>query len=240
MVLARRPRRFVRARLPGRGKYGRRLRVGRFGAIARRRIAFNPTPMFVETYSGGVLPVRNVAPGQFTVRISDIPQIADYVALYNQYRINWVRVMLIPDYNTASADVNATQYNLGVAGTSGFGMARIAWAINDTPNLPDPVDEAQVLSDNGAKVKAIGTKWSVSFKPRPDKFTGTATGDAGVAVREKFNQWLSFASLSGNNPVHRGVSFCVTAPNATPAGQDPVFLNYNIYYKVSFSLRDPK
>lgn len=231
------PRRFVKARLPV--ARPRRFRRGLMGGRVRRRMAFNPTPTFVETYSNGSIPVNAVAPGQFSLRVSDIPQIADYIALYRQYRINWVKVTLIPDYNTASADINAVQYNTTLP-TNAFGLARIAWAINDTPNLPDPVSEADVLSDNGAKVKAIGTRWSCSFKPRPDKFTGTSTGDAGVAVREKYNQWLSFAELSGNNPLHRGVSYCITMPNFTPPGGDAVQLKFNVYFKVSFSLRDPK
>lgn len=225
----------------------RKARYSGFGAavsslVRRRRMTFNPTPTFVETL---LSPATNTSPspllvgaagrgGQFTVRISDIPQIADYVALYRQYRINWVKVMVIPDFNTASADKNAADYN-GANTLANSGMSRIAWVVNDTPAQADPANETDVLTDNGAKIRPFKTMWSASFRPRPDKFTSDAAGGAGVAVREKFNQWLSFAEQSGNNPIHRGISYWITQP-ANNGAQ----INYNVYYKVSFSLRDPK
>lgn len=207
------------------------------GLVRRRRMTFNPTPTFVETYAANTLNINGGTVGgggQFTARISDVPQIADYKALYRQYRINWIKVMLIPDASGAASDLNAAAYNQ--ANTIAYsGMGRIAWVINDTPAQPDPTDEKDVLTDNGAKVRAIKTMWSQSFKPRPDKFTGDAAGGAGVAVREKFNQWLSFAELDGNNPVHRGISYWITHP-----GGGGSVLKYNVYFKVSFSLRDPQ
>lgn len=228
----------------GRARAGRYAGFGKgvSSLVRRRRMTFNPTPTFIETFSS---PAVNSAPspmnigaagrgGQFTVRISDIPQIADYVALYRQYRINWVKVMLVPDIDSSQSDPNAVAYNQSIAITNA-GMGRIAWVINDTPAQPDPVNESDVLTDNGAKIRPLKSMWSASFKPRPDKFTGDAAGGSGVAVREKFNQWLSFADESGNNPIHRGISFWITQPAAN-AGQ----VAYNVYYKVSFSLRDPK
>jgi len=219
-----------RARV-GRAMY-RRRRVGAMGGIVRRRRLYNPTPTFTETYKSGLVTANTG--GQFTARISDIPQIADYLALYNQYRINWIKVMLIPDFG--SADPNTYSQNF-VGGIPSVANARIAWAINDTPNLPNPVSEADVLTDNGAKIKTLTNKWQQSFKPRPDKFTGTAVGGSGVAVREKFNQWLSFAepAFPANNPIHRGVSYWISALSATGGDQA-----YHVYYKVNFSLRDPK
>lgn len=222
---------------PGRARAARYGGFGKAvsGLIRRRRMTFNPTPTFIETYSSTALaiPAPGGAGGQFAVRISDIPQIADYVALYRQYRINWVKVMLVADINTSSADPNAVAYNQSLPIPS-VGAGRIAWVINDTPAQPDPANETDVLTDNGAKVRALKSMWSASFKPRPDKFTGDAAGGAGVAVREKFNQWLSFADISGNNPVHRGISYWITQPGNNAE------VRYNVYFKVSFSLRDPK
>lgn len=193
--------------------------------VRRRRMTFNPTPTFVETYNFGTIAT---GPGIFQVRISDIPQIADYVNLYNQYRINWVKVTLLPRHNS----YDPSSY---LATGRGNQMPRIAWAINDTPALQPPANEQDVLTDNGAKVKPIVTMWTQSFKPRPDKFTGDAAGGAGVAVREKFNQWLSFAPLQGNNPFHNGISYYISS--AVQGSDAPQF---DVYYKVSFSLRDPK
>lgn len=214
------------------GGFIRRKRLGFLGGIRRRRLAFNPMPSFTETYNGPQI-VAN-AGGQFTARISDIPQIADYQALYNQYRINWIKVIVIPDFGVG--DPNTYNQNF-VGGVPAVANSRIAWAINDTPALANPVNEAEVLTDNGAKIRTLQSKWSCSFKPRPDKFTGDAAGGPGVAVREKFSQWLSFADpvVPANNPIHRGVSYWISALAAGGGTQA-----YNVYYKVNFSLRDPK
>lgn len=200
------------------------------GGRLRRRMGFNPMPTFIETYNGGQVLAN--AGGQFTARISDIPQIVDYQALYQQYRINWIKVTLVPDFG--GTDPNTYNQNF-VGGIPATANARIAWAINDTPALANPVNEADVLTDNGAKIRTLASMWSASFKPRPDKYTGDAGGGAGVPVREKFKQWLSFADLAGNNPIHRGISYWITALTAGGGTQA-----YNVYYKVSFSLRDPK
>lgn len=215
-----------------RARFRRGLQRGLLGGRMRRRMGFNPMPTFVETYSAGQI-VAN-AGGQFTARISDIPQINDYQQLYQQYRINWIKVTLVPDFSGTDPNTYAQNFVGGIPATAN---ARIAWAINDTPALANPVNEADVLTDNGAKIRTLASMWSASFKPRPDKFTGTVAGGPGVAVREKFNPWLSFADpvVPANNPIHRGISYWITALTAGGGTQA-----YHVYYKVSFSLRDPK
>lgn len=213
----------------------------RMAAMARKRRAIgravglgNPSPTFVETYSKSVIPTN--LGGVFSARITDIPQIAQYAALYKQYRINWVKVILVPDWNSQSADQNTAAYNATVP-TQNFGMARIAYAINDTPQLVAPATEAVVLQDNGCKVKALGSKFSCSFKPVPDVGVTSGTTQNPIWTRQKFRQWFNFdLALTGNNPLHYGVSYYITQPvfntQANPT--------YNVYYKVSFSLRDPQ
>lgn len=205
----------------------------RKGMYVRKSVGLgNPAPTFVETYSSSVI-APNVG-GVFSARITDIPQVAQYANLYKQYRINWIKVMLIPDFNSQSADQNAAQYNATVP-TGNVGMGRIAYAINDSPQLVAPATEAVVLEDNGCKVKSLGTKWSCSFKPVPD--VGTISGTTGnpIWTRQKFRQWFNFdLELTGNNPQHYGVSYFITQP------VNGLTIRYNVYYKVSFSLRDPQ
>lgn len=207
------------------------------GALVRLRRIYNPQPTFVETFSKSAVIIPGGAGGiggVFASRITDVPQIAQYSNLYKQYRINWIKVMLVPDYNYNASDRNAAQYNATVP-TGNVGMARIVFAINDSPALAAPLNEAQVLEDNGCKIRTVGTKWQCSFKPVPD-VGALATGAANpVGARQRFKQWFNFDSVTtGNNPLHYGVSYWITHFNP---GLDVV---YNVYYKVSFSLRDPQ
>lgn len=224
-----------------RRKVGAR-RYGRYGIRARLTRAFNPMPSFVETYkSDGVI---TLSPGgsvgvAFKVRITDIPQVNQYAALYKQYRINWAKVMLIPKIDTAGVDPNAANYNVSAA-LPWWGTARIVHAINDSPNIAAPASEQEVLECNGAKIKAFRSKWSCSFRPVPDlAMTNTATGGQ-VATRQKMRSWLNFDTTSTvNNPEHGAVSAYITIPGNAGVG-DPFQQVYYIYYKLGFSLRDPK
>lgn len=220
-----------------RGVYARRRRAPALGRRRPKKMGYrimrrvvNPSPTFTETYYAGLIQT-NVG-GQFNARISDIPQIADYTNLYNQYRINWMKIMVLPDF--VGSDPNTYAQNF-VGGVPAVANARIAYVINDTPNLPAPVNEADVLTDNGSRIKMLTNKFTVSFRPRPDKFTADAIGGAGVAVREKNRSWLSFADIAGNNPVHRGVNYWISALAAGGGAQA-----YQVYVKINFSLRDPK
>lgn len=209
----------------------------RKGRYIRRAVGLgNPTPTFVETYSSSPISVN--AGGVFSVRISDIPQVQQYANLYKQYRINWVKVMLVPDFNSQSADHNAAQYNASLP-VPNYGLARIAYAVNDSPQLVVPATEAVLLEDNGCKVKSLGPKWSASFKPVPDVGVTAGTNNNTVWTRQKYRQWFNFVTDIAHltdNPLHYGLSYYITqlVANTTIAP------TYNVYFKVSFSLRDPQ
>lgn len=188
-------------------------------------------PTFTETFWYGNA-VGNTG-GVFSTSIAQVPQVADYAALYRQYRINWVKVMLLPDLAATSIDVN-TMYQNNAGALASAGLGRIAYAINDTPALPVPLAEQDVLQDNGAKVVPLRSKWSVSYKPVVTQFTSDAAGGAGVALRSRNRPFLSF-DLHGADPLHYGVSYWISHYVGNPAAQ-----TWRVYMKVNFSLRDPK
>lgn len=229
--------------------YGRKVGGRRYGAPRRRGIyggrgargrimrALNPTPTFVETYSKGVITCPGGAGGLggvFSARITDIPQVAQYANLYKQYRINWIKVMLVPVYDDISADRNAAQYNATIP-TGYAGMSRIAFAINNSPQLAVPGTEAAVLEDNGCKVKPIGSLWKCSFKPVPDVGVTAGTNGNAIYTRSRYRQFFNFdTQTAANNPLHYGITYWISVLNP---GLD---VNYNVYYKVNFTLRDPQ
>lgn len=224
---ARKIQRFVRRRLVSKGMALYR----RKGAMIRRALPRTPDPTFVETYSKGTV---GVGASIFKIRVSDIPQFGQYADLYTQYRINWVKVTLLPDYNTAAADQNAATYNASLP-LNYSGLARIAYAIQDSPNQVAPASEAAVLQDNGAKVKVLASKWSCSFKPVPDVAQSTPAG-VPIYTRQKYRQWFNMDTVTvGNNPEHGSVLAWITLP-----GVAGVNMQFNVYYKVSVTFRDPK
>lgn len=211
--------------------------------VLRASRSLNPTPTFTETFA---LPRDNLVlfPGTvgvgkaFKISFHDIPQVSQYMTLYTQYRINWVKVMLLPNYNTQSSDFNAGTYNYAQSIASA-GQARIAYSIQDSPGEQDPVGEAEVLSDNGCKIKSIGSKWSCSFKPVPDVAQVSPAGN--ILTRQKFKQWFNYDETTvANNPKHGAVTAWITLPGSPSATGPQPAVSYICYYKVNFTLRDPK
>lgn len=228
----------------------RKARFGRFRRkVYRGAMMSNPMPSFTETFKSSSVFNVNVGAGanggyKFAVRITDIPQVGQYANLYKQYRINWIKVMLLPRIDTSTADGNAAIYNSLVGGTQWMGNGRICWAIQDSPDVSVPVSEQEVLEMNGAKIKQFRGKWSCSFKPVPNVYQGTvdSTGQpTEVYTRQKLRQWFNFETqLTGKNPEHGYVAAYLTVPGNVPAGQEPFVQTYYIYYKVNFTLRDPQ
>lgn len=208
-----------------------------------RRGVMNNQPTFVETFKVArdnmAVPIGDGSGlgKYFKVRIQDVPQVAQYSNLYAQYRINWVKVMLIPQFNTQSSDPNAQQFNVS-SSLNAYGMARIVYSIQDSPNQATPASENEVLEDNGCKIKPLGAKWSCSFKPVPDVVL--TNGAAGVIpVRMKNKSWFNFDTATpDNNPFHGGVKAWITLPGLGATEAQPI--TWYCYYKVSFTLRDPQ
>jgi len=221
--MPRRARRVRRARKPAQR---RRLRVS-------RPLQVNPYPIFTESYlrledtSANPYTLAPNAGGVLTVNMDNLPQLAQYTALYQKYRILRARFICIPTWNTASADANS---QLPVGGLQQVGLSRVVYAINDSPNLTIPVNETEVLTDNGCKIVCGSPKLTMSCRPVPQ--TEDSVGNR-FSMRGKF---INFES-TGNAP-HYGISWFHTQP-VFPVGQG-FGVGYLVYVKLTFQLSDPR
>lgn len=207
-------------RKPARSKpAGRKLAKRKFRARVIARV-----PSFTETISAGT--VAGNSGGVFTASIDLLPQLAQYSNLYRQYKLNWVKVMLIPNFSEADSSQFLSQ----------SGLPRIAWAVNTTPGVAVPASEAQLLEDNGSKIRPITTQWSASFKPTPNIAVADIVGGGAIPTRMPRNTFLNFLPAGTPNPEHYGISYWLS--NISAGGAPG--LRFNVYYKVNFSLRDPQ
>lgn len=200
------------------------MMMGGLRSAMVRRTVFNPQPVFTETYAGAQ--IAGNAGNIFTVNINQIPQIAQYSGLYNQYRIISAKVMILPEFNSFEG--------AAIPALVGTSMPRIAYAIQDTPLAAAPLNEAQVLQDNGARVRTLKDKLVIRFRPKPER-TNSA-GGVEVVERPKTNPFLSFAQAGQVDPTHYGVHYWISS-QLGGTGHVP---NFSVYYKVTFQLRDPK
>jgi len=222
-----------RKRRTGR-KTGRRARTN---LRVSRSLMFNPRPIFTETFKI-YNPEDPLAPpyrlssntgGVLRVRISDMPQIAQYEALYQKYRIIKAKFILLPQFVSTSSDVNAAQYNASL-GLGNWGMARIITAINDTPSTPAPINEDDILEDNGCRLHTGKSKLVLSCRPVPD--TLDANGNQ-FTTKGKF---INFTS-AGPDIWHYGIRWWYTLPNP---GGNITDVPYFVYVKLTFQLADPR
>jgi len=172
------------------------------------------------------------AGGVLSVRISQVPQIAQYSTLYTKYRILKAKFILLPQFVTESSDVNAAQYN-GSTGLGNWGMSRIVTSIQDSPDQPQPVSEDDVLEDNGCKIYTGRPKIVLGCRPVPN------TLDANGVIMTQKGKFINFV---GSSPTvqeveHFGIRWWHTLPN--PGGNienKPYF----VYCKLTFQLADPR
>lgn len=214
---------------PLRRRMYRPRRVGRGGMNAARvRLGRSRyTPTFTETFVGTDIVwggVGAAAPIQLIQNnVGQIPQFGDYSALYNQYQLRRVTAIFVPAYDTYQAG--------SPTGATGTTAPRMVYAIQDSALQVAPTSEADVLQDNGCRIRMFDKPIKVSWRPV------SAAADAQVAggfssVNRKY-QWYGVTSSA---QLHNGlaIAFSSTLP---PAGNATIC---KVYYKLTFALKDPK
>ena len=213
----------------------KRVLLKRAGKPRRRRLLrrlINPSPTFTEMLQAGQLFAG--AGGVFKASMAALPELSQYSALYSQYCIKRLEVILLPTYS--SQEQNQAQSNfVNPVTTLGVAQSRLAYAINDTSNEPNPLNELSVLEDNGCRVVPILSKAiRLSCAPVADVGVVDRNSILGVSVAEsKKHRWLSFDS--GSEILHSGISYWISG--ASTGSAPPVV---DVYYRITFSVRDPR
>lgn len=212
--------------------YRRRPAYRKKRAAARRQRRYRKAspkyPTFTETIEAGFVQVGNG--GLWQTQFNSLPQNVPYSQLYKQFCIKKLQVILLPSYNSADAALL----------TSGTELARLAFAIDDTPSVQVPTSELDVITANGSKIVSAAKKIVINCRPKPDLM---AVGDikptpAHVATRIRGNVWLntdnSAVTNSGTAVPHGSIRYWLSG-----APMSLAYTQFTVYYKVTFSLRDP-
>lgn len=205
-----------------------RGRMGAMGA-ARMRLGWRsrPTPVFTESFVGPTINYGgagvNAQVQLIQNNLGQIPQVADYTALYNQYQIKRVTAIFVPSYDTYQAGTPT--------GATTVAAPRMVYAIQDTAQQVNPTSESDVLQDNGAKIRMFDRPVKVSW--RPVAAAADALVQGGFASVNRKYQWYGTTSTAVQ---HNGLAVAFTTSLA-PAG-NPVLAQ--VYYKITFALKDPK
>lgn len=218
MAYRRRPRR----RATRRTRKGN-MRNSMLGAGIRRRLLGSGRPIFTETIL--VSPLVSNTLGNFSCTMAGLPQINAYTALYRQYRILKLQVLLFPEQTMGESLMDE-------ATPPGFitsGVGRFVYAINDMPGLPVPANEQSVLNENGCRIVSTNKPFRITCRPQPDvevSNSGLDNAYLPIALRGKYLD-INY----GQTVPHTGISYAYSAP--TPQ-------TIQVYYKITFQLKEPK
>lgn len=211
-------------------KTGRRKAGMGKKAIKRRRPS-GAIHHFNECFSLGPTYVNAPAGTGFAIgmKMTDLPQVADYAKLYTQFKITKVKLLFIP--RTTVTDSTALQGGV----VSGVANTRIAYAIQDSADYNPPTSEIDVLQCNGVKLRTGNRPFSITYRPVPRlaQLDGTTSLTVGVGAKPA---WIDFDN--GQDTLHYGVNMWVTTP-ANSVGAYPIAVN-DAYAYISFACRDPR
>lgn len=172
--------------------------------------------------------VQNNAGGVFLCRFADIPQRTSYSTLYKQFCIKKLQVLLLPKF---------TERYAGDPTNNFLQVPRIAYSIDDSPATTIPASEIDVLTDNGCKVKEMKNKITLTCYPKPTVASIDLSSATAVATRQRKQIWFNTTSNDVTNDgtlvQHGGIRYYISA--------NPAFNNYeyNVYYRITFQMRDP-
>lgn len=201
--------------------YGRKSLKLQRGITAAR--AGTAAPVFSETYTSAlVLPNTG---GVWTGRLSDIPQVASYAALYRTFRILKFETIVMPTVNVNTAYIGA-----GVAPT---GLPRLTWSIDPSNEVVAPTSEVNVLDDDGCHIDLLDKSLRLMCRPKPSVQVTLTGGAAGVDLGRQ--NWFSFDD--GQGIIHNGFPYWYTVDGTSVSNPGP---QLKVYHKVTFQCRDPR
>lgn len=230
------------------GKPTRAYRRSRLGVRSgyRRRILYNPRPVFTETYRAqNITLTQNPTTGEaespfaLSATMDGISQLSQYSNLYTKYKVIKCQWLFLPTW-TGGENQNAAIYNASSGptvppGLTSVGTTRIVYSMVDSPvsgAFTGPASEQLALMDNGCKIKFLSKLLKINNRPVP------ATKDSN-GVEMTFNRRFINFSSSGPNTPHYGVQGFITQPQSVGAtGSSQITIA--VYCKLTFQLADPK
>lgn len=221
---------YIRRRRPAKKamkKRAYRKRVPRLGGLATRGYR-----TFTETVDAGTL-LGNTG-GVFYASINSLPQVAQYQNLYQEFTIKKFQVMLIPKWD--GQDENSQLFNAS-ATLPWVGAPRIAFAVNESATITNPINELDVLQCNGAKIRALKSITNLYCNRAVPLTSQLTQSGLFAAMHTKSSLWLDFDAAGALSTPFAGIKYWITQETGpSPSVTVPV----QAYFKITFCVRDPR
>lgn len=209
------------------GKAGKRRRTGPY----QIRSLIHGPKYFTEMINVGVLSAGS-SPGGIggtvTAKLNDLPNIAQYRALFDVGTIVGYQAIIMPEYNT---------FQMGLPGAI-RSVPRITYAVNrDAFNTGTPNTELEVLSEDNSKTKLLSKKIVIRVQgPQPALTQGVVGTVAGaVAIQNSGRKFLNIQDSDALNVAFSGVQYWIQQDNGFGAPDVPVA---RLYLRVMVCMKE--
>lgn len=161
---------------------------------------------FKETFDSGLI-LPNVAQTPYKFTLNSIPQLANYQALYKNYKITGVKIQFFPGYS--GTDPNQVLANTA-GGITSIGNPRLTISTQRGHMASSITSELQLLQrEHAMHTFCDGKPWSIFIKKPVAALDVDSAG--GLTNNSMYqNGWLDLASSADVN--HNGLEYYLTAP----------------------------
>lgn len=167
----------------------------------------------------------------YVFALNDLPNYAEFTALYRQFMITYVKLHIV---NRAVNLSLIESYN-----NNALGFPEIVYSVDHTDNTA-PAASAAGMNTLRECGRSKGFLWtssrrSCSVGQKPAILDSSYKGVASTAYSPKFNQWISTADPG---TPHYGLKYCIRIPFDT--GACPGDISFDVYATYYFRCRGTK
>lgn len=172
----------------------------------------------VKAYDGDITGEQGLS---FQFNLSALPNFAEFVNLFDRYRINGVklRIMFLANSNDT--------------GTSNVLSIPVMHYINDIDDASPPTTENEILQKNFLKTRRLDTPFTYYLKPKATSEIFASASSTGYAVGK--SMWID---MNSPNIPHFGFKAWINNGPSNPSTQ--VLGRLKIYATYYVALRDPQ
>lgn len=206
----------LRRRMKPRRKAPKR-RMARRPALSRQVHAFKRIAN-LGTYTASVSSLGAPTPAQkgFSFQLVDLPNVAEYTSLFDQYKIQKVVLKIVP--KTLMTQGAST----GNAGPTGYGQVVTAIDYDDAAT---PSSKDELLEYGSAKYTQASRVHTRTIRPKVLNAVWVNSISTGYAPRA-----APFIDNANNNVPHYGIKMWIDAPSTVGAASSASYDVYATYY----------
>jgi hypothetical protein len=158
---------------------------------------------------------------------SALPNVSELVALFDRFKIERVKVKIVPSFNVLGAQVTAVGTVIGAA------LPIVQEAV-DYDDANAPTSSGDLLQRTDTTIVRFDSTRTRTVKPKASLSASLGAGSTGVAVQSVGQNWID-TTAAGQDTIHYGLKYWSESMASTPGYQSGYLMVY-VEYDLAFSV----